>query len=176
MDILAVFIPLFPAIAAAIIGIGQLFRVLDGEAGETTTASIASWAIALSCLFALVLLGGDLLGKNAGSAGIGDWLASGSLAVQVNFITTGFNVILAVIFAILLFIIIRFSINYLHREAGFHGLFFLLSLYASAMLLLVLSDNAVGTFIGCSWLFFIGSGCEVNRARKFWSEHTSAKN
>jgi formate hydrogenlyase subunit 3/multisubunit Na+/H+ antiporter MnhD subunit len=158
MDILAVFIPLFPAIAAAVIGIGQLFRVLDGEAGETTTAGIATWAIALSCLFALVLLGGDLLGKNAGSTGIGEWLASGTLTVQVNFITTGFSVILAVIFATLLFIIIRFSINYLHREAGFHRFFFLLSLYASAMLLLVLSDNAVGTFIGweiaglCSYL------------------------
>ena len=66
--------------------------------------------------------------------------------------------VLAVLFAILLFIIIRFSINYLHREAGFHRFFFFLSLYASAMLLLVLSDNAVGTFIGweiaglCSYL------------------------
>ena len=66
--------------------------------------------------------------------------------------------ILAALFAILLFIIIRFSINYLHREAGFHRFFFLLSLFASAMLLLVLSGNAVGTFIGweiaglCSYL------------------------
>ncbi len=42
MDILAVFIPLFPAIAAAVIGIGHLFRMLDGEARETTTAGIAS--------------------------------------------------------------------------------------------------------------------------------------
>ena len=123
MDILAVFIPLFPAIAAAVIGIGHLFRVLDGEAGETTTAWIASWAIALSCLFALVLFGADLLGKNAGSTGVGEWLTSGTLTARINFITTGFNVILAVIFAILLFIIIRFSINYLHREAGFHRFF-----------------------------------------------------
>lgn len=158
MDILAVFIPLFPAIAAAVIGIGHLSGILDGEAGETTTAAIASWAIALSCLLALALLGGDLLGKNTGSFGVGQWLASGTLTVHINFITTGFNTVLAVLFAILLFIIIRFSINYLHREAGFHRFFFLLSLYAFAMLLLVLSDNAVGTFIGweiaglCSYL------------------------
>ena len=158
MDILAVFIPLFPAIAAAVIGIGHLSGILDGEAGETTTAAIASWAIALSCLLALALLGGDLLGKNTGSFGVGQWLVSGTLTVQINFITTGFSMVLAVLFAILLFIIIRFSINYLHREAGFHRFFFLLSLYAFAMLLLVLSDNAVGTFIGweiaglCSYL------------------------
>jgi NADH:ubiquinone oxidoreductase subunit 2 (subunit N) len=158
VDILAVFIPLFPAIAAAVIGIGHLSGILDGEAGETTTAAIASWAIALSCLLAMALLGGDLLGKNTGSFNVGQWLVSGTLTVHINFITTGFNTVLAVLFAILLFIIIRFSINYLHREAGFHRFFFLLSLYAFAMLLLVLSDNAVGTFIGweiaglCSYL------------------------
>jgi formate hydrogenlyase subunit 3/multisubunit Na+/H+ antiporter MnhD subunit len=158
MDILAVFIPLFPAIAAAIIGIGHLSGLLQGEAGETTTAGIASWAIALSCLSALLLLGSDLSGKNAGSFSTGEWLVSGTLAVHVSFITTGFNTILAALFAILLFIIIRFSINYLHREAGFHRFFFILSLYASGMLLLVLSDSAVGTFIGweiaglCSYL------------------------
>ena len=69
MDVFVVLIPLFPAIAAAVIGIGHLSGILDGEAGETTTAAIASWAIALSCLLALTLLGGDLLGKNAGSFG-----------------------------------------------------------------------------------------------------------
>ncbi|SEK43978.1 proton-conducting transporter membrane subunit [Nitrosovibrio tenuis] len=158
MDILAAFIPLLPAIAAAVIGIGHLSGMLNGEPAETTTAAIASWAIGLSCLLALILLGGDLIGQNAGSFSAGQWLSSGMLTIQVNFITTGISVVLAALFAILLFIIIRFSINYLHREAGFHRFFFLLSLYASAMLLLVLSDNAVGTFIGweiaglCSYL------------------------
>ena len=36
----------------------------------------------------------------------------------------------------------------MHREAGYHRFFFILSLFSSAMLLLVLSGNAVGTFIG----------------------------
>lgn len=158
MDALAVLVPLFPLIAAAVIGMGHLFGGLEGETGETTTAAIASWAIVLSCLLALALLGGDLMGANAGSFRIGQWLGSDTLIINVNFITTGFSVILAALFSILLFIIIRFSVNYLHREAGFHRFFFLLSLYASAMLLLVLSGNAVGTFIGweiaglCSYL------------------------
>lgn len=158
MDALAALIPLLPLVAAAIIGTGHLFGVLNGEASETNTARIASWAITLSCLLALILLGSDLLGKNTGSFSIGQWLESGNLNIQVTFITTGFSVILAALFAILLFIIIRFSVNYLHREAGFHRFFFLLSLFASAMLLLVLSGNAIGTFIGweiaglCSYL------------------------
>ena len=158
MDALVILIPLLPLIAAALIGIGHLWGTLDGETGERTTASIASWAISVSCLVALVLLGGDLLEWTAGSFAAGQWLGSASLSVRINFITSGFSMVLATLFAVLLFIIIRFSINYLHREAGFHRFFFLLSLYASAMLLLVLSGNAVGTFIGweiaglCSYL------------------------
>jgi formate hydrogenlyase subunit 3/multisubunit Na+/H+ antiporter MnhD subunit len=158
MDALVVLIPLLPLLAASVIGVGHLSGVLQGEAGETTTAGIASWAITLSWLLTLVLLGADLLEKNAGSFGIGQWLGSGNLNIQMTFITRGFSVVLAALFASLLFIIIRFSINYLHREPGFHRFFFLLSLFASAMLLLVLSGNAIGTFIGweiaglCSYL------------------------
>src|SRR5690349_6643624 len=158
MDVLGALIPLFPLIAAGIIGIGHLAGTLTSEAGETTTAGIASLAIMLSCLLALVLLGADLLSENTGSFAVGQWMGSHSLTISINFITTGFNPVLAALFAVLLLVIVHFSINYLHREPGFHRFFFLLSLYASAMLLLVLSGNAVGTFIGweiaglCSYL------------------------
>ena len=158
MDTLVVLIPLLPFIAAAIIGIGNLSGTLSGEARENTTAIIASWAISMSCLLALALLGADLLEKNTGSFNIGEWLASDNLNIQVNFITTGFSLVLAALFAILLFIIMHFSINYMHKESGFHRFFFILSLFASAMLLLVLSGNAAGTFFGweiaglCSYL------------------------
>jgi NADH:ubiquinone oxidoreductase subunit 5 (subunit L)/multisubunit Na+/H+ antiporter MnhA subunit len=158
MDALVILIPLLPFIAAALIGTGHLSGTLSGEAGESTTAIIATWAISMSCLLALALLGADLLGKNTGSFNAGQWLASDTLNIQVNFITTGFSVVLAALFAILLFIIMHFSINYMHKETGFHRFFFILSLFASAMLLLVLSANAAGTFFGweiaglCSYL------------------------
>jgi NADH:ubiquinone oxidoreductase subunit 5 (subunit L)/multisubunit Na+/H+ antiporter MnhA subunit len=158
MDALVVLIPLLPFIAAVLIGVGQIAQLLSGEAGESTTAIIATWAISMSCLLALVLLGADLLGKNTGALNTGQWLDSDTLHISVNFITTGFNVVLAALFSLLLVIILHFSINYMHREAGFHRFFFILSLFASGMLLLVLSGNAVGTFFGweiaglCSYL------------------------
>jgi Proton-conducting membrane transporter len=76
----------------------------------------------------------------------------------MNFITTGFGVKLAALFAVLLTVITRFSINYMHREAGFHRFFFILSLFSSAIFMIVLSGNALGTFVGweiaglCSYL------------------------
>jgi len=158
MDILVIFIPLLPLISAAVIGMGHLFGTLNGDTGEVTTARIATWANTLSCLLALTLLGADLLGKNTGSISAGQWLNSGFLTIKMDFITTGFNVGLAALFSILLTIVTRFSINYIHREPGFHRFFFILSLFSSAMLLLVLSGNTIGTFIGweiaglCSYL------------------------
>ncbi len=158
MDALVLFIPLFPLTAAALIGAGGLFGWLDGEASETSTAEIATWSITLSCMQALMLLAADALGKNTGAFSAGQWLGSDTLNIRVNFISSGFSVVLAALFALLLLIITRFSINYMHREPGFHRFFFILNLFAAAMLLLVLSGNAVGTFIGweiaglCSYL------------------------
>ncbi len=158
MDALVILIPLLPLLAAAIIGIGQFAGLLEGVHGERATADIALWTISMSSLLSLTLLGADLLGKNAGSIVIGQWLQSDTLNIQVSFITTGFGVVLAALFALLLLIVTRFSINYLHKEAGFHRFFFILSLFSFAILFLVLSGNAVGTFIGweiagfCSYL------------------------
>jgi NADH:ubiquinone oxidoreductase subunit 5 (subunit L)/multisubunit Na+/H+ antiporter MnhA subunit len=158
VDALVILIPLMPFVAAIVIGTGHLFGAIKGETSETFTALTASWAISMSCLLALALLGADLLQKNSGTFLVGSWLSSDTFDCALNFITTGFNVKLAALFAVLLMILMRFSINYMHREAGFHRFFFILSLFSSAMLLLVLSGNAIGTFVGwelaglCSYL------------------------
>jgi len=158
MDALVVFIPLMPLLAALIIGLGNLFNVIHGEHRETVTADVATWTLSMSMLLALTLLGADLLGNNDGYFIVGQWLTSDTLNIDLNFITSGINVRLAALFSILLLITCRFSINYMHRETGFHRFFFLLSLFASAMLLLVLSGNAAFTFVGweiagvCSYL------------------------
>lgn len=158
MDALVILIPLMPFLAAVIIGTGHQFGAIKGESGEPFTAITATWAISMSCLLALALLGADLLERNGGSFGLGLWLDSDKLKITFSFITTGFSVKLAALFTVLLTIIMRFSINYMHREAGFHRFFFILSLFASAMLLLVLSGSAIGTFMGweiaglCSYL------------------------
>ena len=158
MDFLVVFIPLLPFIAAAIIGFGYLFNRIDGVQSERITAVIAKSTITLSCLLAIALLAADLMAMNSGIFIVGQWLSSGSLSIKLNFISTGFSVIVAALFSIILAVITHFSMNYIHSEAGFHRFYFVLSLFSSGMLLLILSGNAAGTFIGweiaglCSYL------------------------
>lgn len=158
MDYLVILIPLLPFIAAALIGFGFLFNRIRKKEDEYISANIAKGAITLSCLLAIILFVVDLIGINSDSITIGKWLSSGSFVIELNFITTGFNVIAAALFSIILVVIARFSTNYIHAEPGFHRFFFVLCLFSSAMLLLILSGNAVSTFIGweiaglCSYL------------------------
>ncbi len=148
MDALAALIPLMPLLAACILGVGSLSSVIKDEASESFTTLTATWAISMSCLLSLALLVADLLQKNSGSFTIGQWLLSDTLDISFSFITTGFSVKLAALFSLLLTVVTLFSVNYMHREAGFHRFFFILSLFSAAIFLLVLSGNAVGTFFG----------------------------
>ena len=161
MDSLVVLIPLLPFIAAFLIASGLLSGYIEGENSEATTATIANWSINMSCLLALTLLVTDLMHKSTGSLNLGSWLTSDNLNIEINFITHSINIILAALFSLILSIVMRFSVNYMHREIGFHRFFAILSLFAAAMLFLVLSGNAIGTFFGweiaglCSYLLIL---------------------
>ncbi len=158
MENFIVLIPLFPLLAAICIGGFHLFSVIEGEKSERFTARVANCAVGLSCLIALLLLWQDCWFGNNAVLTLGSWLSVDDLVIKLGFFTHGFSLKLAVIFALLLCVVTRFSVNYLHREAGFHRFFFVLSLFAFAMFMLVLSANALGTFMGweiaglCSYL------------------------
>ena len=153
-----IWLPLLPLIAAALIGVGQLSGVLSGETSENTTFEIAYGLISLSCLQGLILLGSDWLEVNRGFFSIGPWLSSGTLSIRVNFVTSGFNLVLAVLFSVLQAITCRWAFNNLQGRPGFHRCFFILSLLSFSVLLLLVSGNAVLGFIGwesvgwCSYL------------------------
>ncbi|MDD5273459.1 MAG: proton-conducting transporter membrane subunit, partial [Methylovulum sp.] len=81
---------------------------------------------------------------------IGQWLNSDRLSIRVNFTTTGVNVWLAVLLALLLSMLSRFATTDLRRQPGFHRFFATLSLFAAAVLMATLSANAVGTLF--AWI------------------------
>ncbi|MGR8951347.1 MAG: proton-conducting transporter transmembrane domain-containing protein [Gammaproteobacteria bacterium] len=158
MDALVILIPLLPLGAALFLGIGILLGVLGGENREGLTAAVALWALSMSGLLALTLFGAAMLDKNHGAFSLGVWLESDTFKISFNFLTQGLGVRLSALFGVLLIIVCRFSVNYMHNEAGFHRFFFVLSLFASGMQLLVLSGNAAVAFMGweiaglCSFL------------------------
>jgi formate hydrogenlyase subunit 3/multisubunit Na+/H+ antiporter MnhD subunit len=148
MDSLVILIPLLPFGAAAIVGLGMMFGWLAGQDKEAVTSGIALWALTMSCLLALTLCAADMLGMNRGTFNLGTWLQSDTLRISINFSTHGIGPRLAALFGTILAIVLRFSVNYLHKEAGFHRFFFVLALFTGAMHWLVLAGNAVATFMG----------------------------
>lgn len=147
MDNLIMFMPLLPLLAALIIGGGQLSGLLAGERYERLTAGIASLAV-----FGSLSLGLSLCLVHAPDAAVvysyGNWLNSEVLEIGMSFYLAGINIGLALLAAGLTLLLMRFAVNYLHREQGFHRFFFVLCLFAAAMQLLLLSATTVGTFMG----------------------------
>ncbi|KJV07279.1 proton-conducting transporter transmembrane domain-containing protein [Methylocucumis oryzae] len=158
MDALVLLIPFLPLLAAVVIGIGHVAGLFIGERREIMVAELACGALSLSCLMALTLLISDCLGSNQGYFSAGVWFSSEHFIVKFNFLTSGLGIRLAALFSLLLAVIARFAVNYLHRETGFYRFFFVFCLFDAAMMFLLLSANVLNTFIGwevagvCSYL------------------------
>lgn len=136
-------------LAALLIGSLHFFRIIKGENDEKWCSRISLTAIGLSTILALGLWLIEPSGlRQATPYYYGPWIHTGRLQINFSLYTGGLNLMLAMLFASLLLIAMRFSVNYLHREAGFYRFFFVLNLFAAAMLLLVLSGNALFTFVG----------------------------
>jgi NADH:ubiquinone oxidoreductase subunit 5 (subunit L)/multisubunit Na+/H+ antiporter MnhA subunit len=148
VDGLVILIPLLSLLAAALVGFGIMSGYLQGEAKEGLTAMMVNWSMSMVCLLIVSLEILGYLDRVNGSIVFSSWLISDTLDFRHNFITRGFALHTDLVFSIILLVTGQFSVNYLHREPGYHRFFFVLSLFAFAIHLLLLSGNLLGTFIG----------------------------
>jgi len=148
LELLVTLIVLPPLLAAAWIAIGMVFGSNEGEAGEAGTAHIAQGAAVLSLLSVLSLDLFALLVRAPGQIRLGTWLASGEVEAAISFTLDPLALSLATLVASICLLTQRFSVNYLHREAGFQRFFMILSLFTGAMLLIVTAGNLLLAFVG----------------------------
>ncbi len=142
-------IPLLPLLAVAWIGLTYIFAHNRGEAGERQTAQVALGAGLLSWLLVLVIDIGSLLqGAAPGQIQVAEWLSSGEFAIQISFTLDTLGLVMMTLIATIALITLRFSVNYMHREPGFQRFFMILSLFMSAMLLIVMGGNIAMVFVG----------------------------
>ncbi len=143
------FIPLLPMLAALLIAVSYIFSWNRGESGEKITSLLALTAVTLSFILVLALDAFALIyGVPSETIKLGQWLSSGQYHIEISFLLDYKSLVMATLIGFITVIITRFSINYLHREAGFQRFFMMLSLFSAAMYLITLSGNAVFTFIG----------------------------
>jgi len=148
---LAALVPLAPLLAAVATGAYMLASQPRGDAAERPTARMATGAAALSLLLMLALDAAALLQGAPGTVSFGTWFAAGALEIPLSLTLDRLSLPLATLVAAIAFLTLRFSANYMHREAGFHRFFLALSLFTAGMLLIVLAGNAALAFVG--WEF-----------------------
>ena len=151
-------IPGLPLAAALGIGLAMFSGQAHGESHEPHTCRIALLASAGSLFAVLALIASRLTGELPETVLLGNWLSSGSLQINLLFLTDRLSLTLAALTGLAGLLALRFAVNYMHREPGFHRFFMILSLFTAAMQLLVMAGNAVLTFVGwevvglCSYL------------------------
>lgn len=145
---LLLLIPGLPFLAALWIVLGVIFGWNRGESGERETARVAVTANTLSLLAMLALAIYDFTHSAPGHVMLFQWLQSGDYQAYISLTLDTLSLSFGVVMATITLLVTRFSVNYLHREAGFQRFFIVMSLFSCAMLLIVLSGSALLGFIG----------------------------
>jgi len=148
LESLAWLIPTLPLLAAAWTGLGMLGGWTRRESAERPTALVVSGASLLSLSLLLALSINSLISGPPGQMVMGSWFGSGDYQVMISFSLDALGLSMACLVAILCLITQRFSVSYMHREAGYQRFFMVMSLFTGAMLLIVMAGNAVLAFVG----------------------------
>ncbi|MDR1555245.1 MAG: NADH-quinone oxidoreductase subunit L [Campylobacteraceae bacterium] len=142
---IALFAPLIAAIFAALFSFGKK---------NIFTGIINSLLIGSSAVSSLILL---FSGERVHIT-LSDWISAGDFTVPFGFAVDEVSVIMMATVGIVSTLVHVYSIYYMGHDKGFNRYFSYLSAFVFSMLVLVMSDNFLGLFIGwegvglCSWM------------------------
>jgi NADH:ubiquinone oxidoreductase subunit 5 (subunit L)/multisubunit Na+/H+ antiporter MnhA subunit len=141
-------VPALPLAAALLVTVLQLSGRARGEEGERITALSTLSAIALALAGLVAFAAQGLVLGWPGHVRLGEWFASGALLVPFSFTLDGLSLGFGATVGIIALATLKFSVSYLHREAGFHRFFIGMNLFCGGILLVVLAGNAALLFVG----------------------------
>ena len=87
-----------------------------------------------------------------------DWITAGDLSIPFGFLVDEVSVTMMVVVTLVSTIVHIYSTGYMDHDKGYNRFFSYLSAFVFSMMILVMSDNFAGLFIGwegvgvCSWL------------------------
>ena len=142
-----------PLAGAVVIALGIVAGRFNSEASEPLAGRLSMSAALVSLFVAAGMLLYSLLapGQLPETLRLFTWFSSGNLEIVIAVSLDALALGIGSLFALLLYLTQRFSVNYMHRERGFFRFFMILNLFTLAMLLIVFSGNAITAFLG--WEF-----------------------
>ena len=138
--------------------VSSLFSALfTATPKKTFTGIIGSLLIFTSFVSSSILLAYILGGGKPVHVEMMTWMATGDLYIPFGFIVDEVSVTMMMVVTLVSTIVHVYSIGYMDHDKGFNRFFAWLSAFVFSMMVLVMSDNFAGLFIGwegvglCSW-------------------------
>ena len=148
-----VYIALFAPFASS------LFAALFGMTERKIFVGIVASILLATSFVASAMLAFYVYGTgNAIHVTMMDWISAGDLHIPFGFIVDQVSVTMMMVVTLVSTIVHIYSIGYMDHDKSFNRFFSYLSAFVFSMMILVMSDNFAGLFIGwegvgvCSWL------------------------
>jgi NADH-quinone oxidoreductase subunit L len=146
------YIALFAPLVSSLFG--ALFTATPKKQFVGIVASLLIFTsfVSSSILLVHILGGGEIVHVEMMT-----WMATGDLYIPFGFVVDHVSVTMMMVVTLVSTIVHIYSIGYMDHDAGFNRFFSWLSAFVFSMMVLVMSDNFAGLFIGwegvglCSW-------------------------
>jgi NADH-quinone oxidoreductase subunit L len=137
--------------------VGSLYSALfSGSPKSQQVGIVASGLLFTSFLSSAILLSYVMSGHTV-HVEMMTWMATGDLYIPFGFVVDQVSVVMMMVVTIVSTVVHVYSIGYMDHDKGFNRFFAWLSAFVFSMMVLVMSDNFAGLFIGwegvglCSW-------------------------
>ena len=137
--------------------VGSLFAALFSQSKRKLLIGIVtSGLLGLSMISSLILLNYVIAGEIV-HVEMFDWIVMGNLSIPFGFIVDPVSVTMMCVVTVVSTMVHIHSIGYMDHDKSFNRFFAWLSAFVFSMMILVMSDNFAGLFIGwegvglCSW-------------------------
>ncbi|MBT3280819.1 MAG: NADH-quinone oxidoreductase subunit L [Campylobacteraceae bacterium] len=139
--------------------VGSLIAALFGNSPKKLFVGlITSGLLATAMIASLILLMHVFSTEHTIHVTMMDWIVIGNVNIPFGFVVDQVSVVMMVVVTIVSTMVHIHSIGYMDHDKGFNRFFSYLSAFVFSMMILVMSDNFAGLFIGwegvglCSWL------------------------
>jgi len=138
--------------------VGSLFASMFGATPRKLfTGIVASGFLAASMVASIMLFVFTLHGMKV-HVSMMEWISAGALNIPFGFVVDQVSAAMMVVVTIVSTFVHIYSIGYMKYDDGYNRYFAYLSAFVFSMMILVMSDNFAGLFIGwegvglCSWM------------------------
>jgi NADH-quinone oxidoreductase subunit L len=138
--------------------VGALFAGLFGASPKTLLTGVVNSSLLFASFLSSAVLLGYVLNGQTVHVEMMEWMAAGNLYIPFGFVVDQVSVTMMMVVTTVSTIVHVYSIGYMDHDKGFNRFFSYLSAFVFSMMVLVMSDNFAGLFIGwegvglCSWL------------------------